>query len=103
MKFLFPQAFCLPDATILSLFNNRCNITNKRELLYEITRCVAKYLNNAGTFECVCFFVFHGICGFLNYSQQPMQTQILVICLKVLVKSEEFLFPNPNPLLQDHP
>jgi len=28
----------LPDPTILSLFNNHCNITNKREHLSEITR-----------------------------------------------------------------
>ena len=25
-----------------------------------------KYLYKAGIFECFCFFVFHGICGFFN-------------------------------------
>jgi hypothetical protein len=40
MQFLFSQAFCLFDPTILSLFNNRCNIINKRKYLSQITRCL---------------------------------------------------------------
>jgi hypothetical protein len=66
MHFLFPQAFCLSDPTIFSLFNNRSDITNKKGISFLNYKMFDKNLYKAGTFECFRFFVFHGNCGFFN-------------------------------------
>ena len=104
MQFLFPQAFCLSSPTILSLLYNHCNITNKREYLSQIKRCLINTcIKQAHLYASASSFFMEFVGVVTLFTTPHADSGLEKYILKFLYKSEEFLVPQPNSLLTRPP